>query len=103
MGLCAYVWDREARGGVGLAFLWGRGADAVESRFEDICINFQFSVYFDKQAAMLPLDQRMRKSPMLNTIAPLMGGAETKWPGLCGSSTSSPPHLSSGSWKRRVQ
>ena len=50
----------------------------------------------------LPLDQRIRKSPMLNTMAPSTGGAETKRPGLCGSSTSRPPSLSSGSWKSNV-
>ena len=59
------------------------------------------SVFYQLQSK-LPLDQRIRKSPTLNTMAPCTGGAGTKWPGVCGSSTSSPPSLSSGSWKSSV-
>lgn len=43
---------------------------------------------------------RMRKSPILNTTAPLIGGAAMNVPGCEGDSTSSPP---TSSWNRKVQ
>lgn len=76
-----YVGDRIARACVGFAFLRGRGTNPMKSRFQYILkyVSSGGVFFFRRQnRKFLPLDQRMRKSPMLNTMAPATAGAGTK-------------------------